>query len=193
MARVRSVDATDDASLVQRARSGDREAFGALVERYMRPAYAVALSVTKRHEDAEDAVQEAFLTALERLDECRKPERFAAWFLTIARNRSRNLVRREALRETVSLPATKGSGLPGPEKETEISELRGRLKEALAKLTGIQREIVLLHDLEGWTHREIAAALTIPEGTVRSHLHYARKALRKLLGSGRERVRSEGQ
>ena len=93
-----------DAGLVRRARAGDGEAFGALVDRYMRAAYAVALSVTGSHEDAEDASQEAFMVALERLEDCRRPERFAGWLMTIVRNRSRNLVRREVLRGTDPMP-----------------------------------------------------------------------------------------
>jgi RNA polymerase sigma-70 factor (ECF subfamily) len=60
--------------------------------------------------------------------------------------------------------------------------LRERLEAAVATLPSIQREIVLLHDLEGWKHREIAERLDIPSGTVRSHLHFARKALRIALG-----------
>ncbi len=66
-----------DGELVHRARKGDEVAFGLLVERYQGPAYAVAYSVTGRREDAEDAAQEAFLVALDRMDECRSPERFA--------------------------------------------------------------------------------------------------------------------
>jgi len=64
-----------DSELVRRARKGEELAFGMLVRRYQRPAYAVALSVTGRHEDAEDAAQEAFLVALDRLDECRRRRR----------------------------------------------------------------------------------------------------------------------
>jgi RNA polymerase sigma-70 factor (ECF subfamily) len=63
----------------------------------------------------------------------------------------------------------------------ETTELRGQLKEALMRLPDMQRQIVLLHDLEGWKHREIADQLDLPCGTVRSHLHFARKALRTAL------------
>lgn len=171
-----------DETLVRRARVGDDRAYGALVTRYMKSAYAVALSVTGRHEDAEDAAQESFLVALQRLDECRNPERFAGWLLTIVRNRSRNLVRRESLRAAEALPPGVSGGGPTPERATEQSMLRERLEAAVATLPSIQREIVLLHDLEGWKHREIAERLDIPSGTVRSHLHFARKALRIALG-----------
>jgi len=167
-----------DAELVRRVRKGDEIAFGLLVERYQRPAYAVALSVTGRHEDAEDAAQESFLVALDRLEECRSPERFGGWLMTIVRNRSKNLVRRESLRETDELPPAARSRVPTPDRATETAELRGMLREALAELPEVQRQVVLLHDLEGWKHREIAEKLDLPCGTVRSHLHFARKALR---------------
>jgi RNA polymerase sigma-70 factor (ECF subfamily) len=140
------------------------------------------MSVTGRHEDAEDAAQEAFLVALQRIEECRNPERFAGWLLTIVRNRSRNLVRRESLRTAEPLPPSASGRGPTPDRETERAELREHLRRALETLTPIQREVVLLHDLEGWKHREIADRLEIPSGTVRSHLHFARKALRGVLG-----------
>lgn len=168
--------------MVLKARRGDERAFGALVERYGRAAYSVAYSVTGRHEDAEDAAQESFLVALERLEECRSPERFAGWLMTIVRNRSRNLVRRESLRETDQVPLSASSSLPAPDRELERVQLQELLREALDGLSEVQREIVLLHDLEGWKHREIADRMGLPSGTVRSHLHFARKALRGALG-----------
>lgn len=175
-----------DGELVRRARGGDEAAFSSLVKRYMRSAYAVALSVTKRHEDAEDAAQESFLVALERLEECRNPEKFGGWLMTIVRNRSRNLLRRENLRDTDPIPESTSSARPQPDRHLETSELRDRLKDALGQLSEVQRQIVLLHDLEGWKHREIAERLDLPSGTVRSHLHFARKALRELLGARME-------
>jgi len=170
-----------DGELVRRARKGEEVAFGLLVKRYQRPAYAVALSVTGRHEDAEDAAQESFLVALDRLDECRSPERFGGWLMTIVRNRSKNLVRRESLRETDELPPGARSRVPTPDRTAEASELRALLQQALQELPEVQRQVVLLHDLEGWKHREIADRLDLPCGTVRSHLHFARKALRSAL------------
>ena len=168
-----------DAYLVRKAQAGDSQAFGVLVGRYMRAAYAVGLSVTGRHDDAEDAAQEAFMVALARLEDCRAPDRFAGWLMTIVRNRARNLVRREVLRDTDVVPETAAARGRTPEKEAEHTELRERLGTALGRIPEVQREIVLLHDLEGWRHREIAEHLGIPSGTVRSHLHFARKSLRQ--------------
>ncbi len=172
-------ESAPDEYLVRRAQAGDSQAFGTLVDRYMRPAYAVSLSVTGRHDDAEDAAQEGIIVALERLDDCRAPDRFAGWLLTIVRNRARNLVRREVLRDTDSVPETAAARGRTPEKATEHAELKERLGAALRRLPEVQREIVLLHDLEGWRHREIAELLGIPSGTVRSRLHFSRKALRQ--------------
>jgi RNA polymerase sigma-70 factor (ECF subfamily) len=175
------VDKPTDGELVRKAREGDTLAFGLLVRRYQRAAYAVALSVVGRHEDAEDAAQEAFLVALERLEECRNPDRFGGWLLTIVRNRSKNLIRRESLRETEEVPAAARSRSPTPDRVTETAELRDLLEGAMKELPEVQREIVMLHDMEGWKHREIAERLDLPPGTVRSHLHFARKALREAL------------
>jgi RNA polymerase sigma-70 factor, ECF subfamily len=174
-------DELSDGALVKRALAGDEEAFALLVRRYQKAAYAVALSVTRKHEDAEDAAQESFLVALDRLEECRNPEKFGGWFLTMVRNRSRNLLRRESLREGDPLPFALATSEGGPDRKAERSELRSRLTAALGELDEVQREVVLLHDLEGWKHREIAEKLNMPAGTVRSHLHYARKRLRGYL------------
>lgn len=171
----------EDAALVRRAREGDGRAYGVLVERYKRAAYGVALSVTKHHADAEDVAQTAFLVALRRLDDCRNPESFGGWLLSIVRNRARNLLRRESVRATEEIPESADSRLPGPDREFERVELRGWLEEALERLTPVQREVVLLHDVQGWKHREIAERLEMPAGTVRSHLHFARKELRRIL------------
>jgi RNA polymerase sigma-70 factor (ECF subfamily) len=172
------MESESDESLVRKAQAGEGQSFGVLVGRYMRAAYAVSLSVTGRHETAEDAAQEAFMVALERLEDCRTPDRFAGWLMTIVRNRARNLVRREVLRDTDVVPETAAARGRTPEESAQHTELLERLESALRRLPEVRREIVLLHDMEGWRHREIAERLGIPSGTVRSHLHFARKSLR---------------
>lgn len=167
-----------DAVLVQRTIEGDARAFEALVRRYLRPAHAVALSVVREPADAEDVCQEAFITALERIEECRQPDRFGAWFLRIVRNRAHSTRRYLAVRDTAPLDAIQASSAANPSRDLDRSELRQRLLDAMDRLTDTQREVLLLHDLEGWKHREIAERLDMPEGTVRSHLSYARKAMR---------------
>ncbi len=176
-------ESPSDGQLVGRARAGDSGAFEALVRRHIRAAYAIALSGTGNPDDAEDVAQDAFVLALEQLDGCRNPERFAAWLFQIVRNRAHNFRRARSVRQAISLDESADVAGPGsPLRDTERAELRSHLLTGLRTLGEVQREVVLLHDLEGWKHREIAASLGIPEGTVRYHLHQARRALRARLG-----------
>lgn len=169
--------------LVERARSGDSAAFEELVRRHLRPAYVVALVELGDPVDAEDVCQDAFVTAIERLEECRQPERFEAWLLQIVRNRARDLRRRRIVRLASPLDEARAKAdSADPARDAERAQLRDRLLAALAELPQVQRQVVLLHDLEEWRHREIAAELGLPEGTVRSHLFHARRTLRALLG-----------
>jgi RNA polymerase sigma-70 factor (ECF subfamily) len=170
-----------DGELVRAALRGGQEAFGLLVTRYQRPAYLVALSVTGNVEDAEDVAQESFLVALKRLEDNRDPDRFGGWFLTIVRNRARNLLRRERIRKTEDLVPELSPGQGGPGRDLNSWEIRDHIERALEGLSEVRKEVLLLHDLEGWKHREIGERLGIPDGTVRSHLHFARKYLRERL------------
>jgi RNA polymerase sigma-70 factor, ECF subfamily len=173
-----------DALLIERVRRGDGDAFDTLMRRHMRAAYAVALAQTGERADAEDVCQDAFVTALERLDKVRRPEAFVGWLLQIVRNRAHNLRRRERVRRALPLDAAgeAPSRGRGPAGQAEDAELRERLAEALKHLSPTQREVVLLYDVQGWTHREIADAVGTSEGAARVHLHHARRALRALLG-----------
>ncbi|HWB41962.1 MAG TPA: RNA polymerase sigma factor [Gemmatimonadales bacterium] len=173
-----------DAELVHSVRQGDRRAAGRLLERYLRACRAVALAVTGVEADADDVCQEALVVAVERIDDCRDPSRFGNWLFQIVRNRARNLVRSPAVRRTVPLDDLAPAPGLSPAAEMERTELRERLLDALAEIPEAHREVVLLHDLEGWKHREIGERLGLPEGTVRSHLHHARRRLRQILGEG---------
>jgi RNA polymerase sigma-70 factor (ECF subfamily) len=178
--------ADTDSRLVARARAGDARAFEELVRRHLRSAHAAALGVLGHEADAEDVCQDAFLTALEKLDECRDPERFAAWLMRIVRNQALNFRERRSLRQ--GEPLEDAAPVSDSSDPAERSELRGRLLAALESLPTSQREVVLLHDLEGWRHREIADLLGTSEGAVRVRLHEARRRLRAVLAgfAGRE-------
>lgn len=168
------------AELVLRARNGDRSAFTALVRAHLRAAYAVALSVLARPADAEDVAQDAFLIAFERLDTCREPDHFSGWFLQIVRNQARNWLAKRRLRD---VPDRESAAEQSAEAMLPDTVLRQRLLDELAQLSTAQREVVLLHDLDGWTHPEIAAALGFSEVMSRQHLFMARRELRAQLGA----------
>ncbi len=173
--------ALTDASLVERARRGDEAAFEMLVRRHYRAAYAVALALLGNQMDAEDVCQEGFIRALERLGDC-EPARFAAWLSRIVRNRAHNYRDYQRVRTAVQFDDTSAASSENSGRHVERSELREVLEAALAELTDVQRQVVLLHDLEGWKHRAIAEMLGISEGACRQHLFHARRALRDRLG-----------
>ena len=171
----------DIGDLVLRARAGNGEAFEQLVRLHMRAAYTVAFGVTNDDADAEDVVQDSFITALERLDDC-EPGRFSGWLLQIVRNRALNFRRAQTVRATAPLEvADHTASSSNPERDASRSELREELTDAMAQLTETQRQVVLLHDLEGYKHREIGELIGISEGASRFHLSTARAALRGML------------
>lgn len=175
-------DPSEDARLVVRAREGDRDAFESLVRRHLRAAHRVALSRTGDRHDADDVCQDAFVRALERIEDCRNPQSFRAWLLAIVRNCAADLTRHgrrsrgEPLQE---LGADEAARLA---EEPVVDEGVGEsLAAAIDELPERQRKVVLMHDYEGWSHREVADELGIAAGTSRYHLHEARKRLRETL------------
>ena len=172
-----------DASLVERTLAGDMTAADVLLRRHFRACYLIALGATGDRTEAEDVCQEAFIQALAKLHECRVPERFPAWLAVIVRNVGHNRRRYSHLRRTDSIVdhAELATHVPTDEA-THRRELRDQLLRALAHLRPVQREVVLLHDLEGLRHREIAARIGLSEAMSRRHLSDARARLRALLG-----------
>lgn len=175
-------DAADERGWILAAQQGNQAAFGQLVTRHQRRAYAVARAIVLNHEDAEDAVQEAFLHAYRALDRFRPDQAFGAWLHRIVANAALDLTRRRKVREADELPETVASPFRDP---AEAGNLKERLQKALAELPPRQRAVIVLHDIEGFKHAEIGTMLGIPEGTARSDLHYARARLRDSLGDFR--------
>jgi len=170
-----------DPALVARAAAGDRESFGALVIRYQESVRRVARAVTGNAEDGDDAAQDAFLSALDRLETYDPSRPFGPWLMRIASNAAIDLVRRRTVRAALPLEPYVASSGPGPADVTEAAEIRRELAAALAELPERQRAAVTLFDVEGYPHAEIASILGVPEGTVRSDVFHARRTLRKAL------------
>ncbi|HET7229330.1 MAG TPA: sigma-70 family RNA polymerase sigma factor [Longimicrobium sp.] len=171
----------DDGVLAERVRAGDAAAFDALVNRYMRRAFAVAYRLMGQKEDAEDLVQEAFMAVLQRIGTFEAGRPFAPWFFRILVNRGLNARKSRSLRAVEAIPEATAAHGPSPEREAERTELRGRLRTAMDALPERQRVIVELFELEGFAGPEIAEILEISDATVRWHLHEARKTLKKAL------------
>jgi len=170
----------EERELVSRARKGDDRGFAGLVRLHQRRAYIVARSIVMTHEDAEDAVQEGFLRAHQAFDRFDPAQAFGAWLNRIVANAALDLARRKKVRSTEELSESMATAFRDPAEDRELNE---RLQAALAQLPPRARSVIVLHDVEGFTHAEIGEMLDIPGGTARSDLHHARQKLRRLLGN----------
>ena len=169
-----------DAALIERVRAGDRAAFDPLVQTYMRHAFRMAYRVVGHREDAEDLVQESFLAAYQYLDSFDTTRPFGPWLTRIVMNRGANLRRARARRATE--PETDAvSPAPSALDDSTRAEMRDVLTQALGTLNERQRMIVTLFDVDGLTSTEIGEQLELAPGTVRWHLHEARRILRGAL------------
>jgi RNA polymerase sigma-70 factor (ECF subfamily) len=169
-----------DAALVRRVRDGDTAAFDEIVKAYMRPVFQVAYRVVGHREDAEDLVQDCFLAAFQYLDSYDVDRPFGPWITRIVLNRGANLRRSRARRATE--PETDAvSPAPSALDETTRAEARAKLEEVMATLNERQRTIVTMFDVDGMTSTEIGERLELAPGTVRWHLHEARRVLRAAL------------
>jgi RNA polymerase sigma-70 factor, ECF subfamily len=174
-----------EAELAARARAGDRTAFGQLVEKFATQARRIALAVLQDPHDADDAAQDAFLAALVKLDQYDPRRPFGPWLMRIVANAATDRRRRRRVRQAEPLAPELTGGGPRPDTSAERSALGDRLRAALQELPERRRIAVVLFDVEGYSHAEIAGILGIPEGTVRSEVFHARRRLRDLMADWR--------
>jgi RNA polymerase sigma-70 factor (ECF subfamily) len=191
-ASVRSLVETE---FIERLKIGEAEAFDALVVRYSADIYAVLYRLTEDAEEAADLTQETFLSALKAIKKFRGEADLKTWLVRIAINESRNRFRwwtRRRREKTVSLDAPVGESettlaetvsgnCANPEETILQRERENRLTKALGELPEIFREVVVLCDIEGLRYEEIAAALEVNIGTVKSRIARGREELRRKL------------
>ncbi|MEO8294508.1 MAG: sigma-70 family RNA polymerase sigma factor [Gemmatimonadota bacterium] len=175
-----------DHDLAQQAAQGDSDAFSKLIDRHAAAARRLARTVLQNSEDADDAAQDGFLLAWRHIDRYDPNRPFAPWLMRIVMNAAADLRRKRKVRSTEQLPPGAPARGGSPEEETDRTLFRTELTEALKQLPDRQRTAVVLFDAEGYGHADIAAILGIPEGTVRSDVFHARRALRKALTQFRE-------
>lgn len=169
----------EDGVLARRATAGDGDAFGVLVERYGAPARRVARAILGMGEDADDAVQDGFIAAWHAIARYDQARPFRPWLTRIVANAALDLGRKRRVRHTVTIPESVASGTVLPDRATDHALFRERLRSALGELPERQRIAVVLFDAEGYSHSEVAEVLKVPEGTVRSYVFHARRALRR--------------
>jgi RNA polymerase sigma-70 factor (ECF subfamily) len=183
-------DVVVENDLVSQAQNGDRAAFGELVCRYHSRVINIIYRMCGNSAVAEDAAQEAFLNAWQRLTQFRLGSRqnsFRSWLYRIALNAALDILRGEKVQVDIEdLPlASTGAGL---EDGLEHKESLRQVRQAVMALPGASRAVLVLKEYEGLSYREIADTLDIPLGTVMSRLNYARNQLALRLRSVMEVV-----
>jgi RNA polymerase sigma-70 factor (ECF subfamily) len=184
---------TPDRTLVSRARDGEVAAREQLAHDAGRSAYVFALQMTGQPEVAKDIAQESLVRFFRSLDRFDADQPVDPWLFSIVRNQVRDNARRERVRRHDSLDAWLAEGgqkAAGPEGDpalmAERRELQQRVWRAISQLGDAHREIIVLRDYNDLPYREIAKVLAIPQGTVMSRLHAARKRLREILRTEHE-------
>ncbi|MCK4602228.1 MAG: sigma-70 family RNA polymerase sigma factor [Phycisphaerae bacterium] len=186
----------EDAALIERVRTGDMQAFGALVTKYQDRVFNMLCRMCSRSADAEELTQETFLKALEKIGQFRGASRFYTWLFRIAANlaishrRRGRRIRFQSLdgpaesnchQAAVLTAAIAGCRQPPPDAAAMSADATRRLEEAIEQLDGEYRLVILLREMEEMDYAEIAQVLAVPVGTVKSRLHRARSMLREKL------------
>jgi RNA polymerase sigma-70 factor (ECF subfamily) len=173
--------AHEEAVMLERARAGDRDAYGELLRRHGRGLRALAYRLLGDRDRMDDALQEAYVRAFRALPRFRGDSSFATWLYRIVYNAClEELGRARRMADDVRLDAMAEPTDPSAQLEDTIV-LRSRLADALAELQPEDRAAVLLVDAQGFDYRSAGEVLGIPEGTVASRLNRARGALRRAL------------
>jgi RNA polymerase sigma-70 factor, ECF subfamily len=186
--------ADPDAALVHAARSGDFDAFERLVERHERPVYTLAIRIVRNAQDAEEVVQETFLSVVEHLKDFHEESAFRTWLVRIATNHALKILRKRKGLPVLALNGHDDSddeSLPHPQfiapwtedpaRLAQQREARQLIDEALASLEEKYRLVFLLRDVEGLSTQEAAEALGITTNNVKVRLLRARLMLREKL------------
>jgi RNA polymerase sigma-70 factor (ECF subfamily) len=181
-----------DWELVRQCKSGDREAFRELVERYQRKTVAIAFGILHDREDAMEVAQEAFAKVFTSIQKFKEEASFYTWLyritvnLAIDRQRQRNrqpLLERDdqGEGENARIESVPDTAETDPYERVKDQELAERIHAALAELTPAHKAVILLREIEGLSYEEISEVLQCSRGTVMSRLHYARKKLQSRL------------
>src|SRR6201994_839959 len=178
----------EEMDLIRRARLGEMGAYDTLVRRYQERIYATLYHMTSNHEDANDLAQESFIKAYSALKSFKGGSSFYTWLYRIAVNKTINFLKQRKNKYHLSLNDMDINAENDPDlvalasdktpfRDANLSELQKKLNEALLKLSEPHRMVVVLHDVQGQSHDEIAEIMGCNIGTVRSRLFYARQQL----------------
>ncbi|MDA8775848.1 sigma-70 family RNA polymerase sigma factor [Opitutales bacterium] len=180
-------------NFVKCAKSGDLEAFDSLIIMFRERLYGVIYNMTFNHDDASDLTQESFVKAFRSLNKFKEKSSFFTWIYRIGVNLTLSYLQKKKTRSFFSFDQCVSEGISSKNSErfsskecnsvrtTLLNELHEKLNEALLKLSDKHRTIVVLFEIDGLSHKEIASIMKCTEGTVRSRLHYAKIQLQSYL------------
>ena len=173
----------DEKTALRRAQKGDQAAFAWLVEAYQGPVYRLALRMGLRPEDAEEAAQNAFLAAWRGLPSFRGEAKFSTWLYRLASNAAVDILRREKKYENQwdIEDLQRPDAAPSPQEQVERQDTQQAVRQAMASLPPEFRQVLVLRYLQEMSYQEIAQALALPEGTVKSRINRAKGQLKALL------------
>ena len=175
--------------LIRRAKAGEAQAVEGLILAHQGALYAFILRMSGRAEVAEDIVQEALVRVLKNLDRFDTRFRFSTWLFTIAKRLYVNSIQKLGPSYDTEAIALREGDFVNPGRASARSEIlanaRSLIGTLLAGLSEQQREVILLFHQQNWSISEIGEYLRMPEGTVKSHLHRARRRMRRLIVSSR--------
>ena len=168
--------------LIARCRAGERSAFQRIYQLYSKSMYNVAYRIVGNEDDADDVLQESFISAFNNLDHYRGDATFGAWLKRIVINKAINVLKRKKME---ALPEDDRWDVPDESyEEPEYEDLTvERVKKAIQQLPDGYRSVLSLYLLEGYDHQEIGEILGVSESTSKSQLNRAKNKLRELLNS----------
>ncbi|MHC5022956.1 MAG: RNA polymerase sigma factor [Planctomycetota bacterium] len=179
------MDKKAEIALVTQAKAGNARAIEALIRAHQEALYAFILRMSGRPDVAEDIVQEAFVRVLKNIDRFDSRFRFSTWIFTIAKRLYVNASQKHKPSYDSDTVGSRQGRMPTPgrlvSRHETMRNIRGVLDAALGDLNQQQREIILLFHQQCWPITDIADHLQMPEGTVKSHLHRARKRMRRMI------------
>ena len=173
----------DDADLLAKVVDGDHDAFATLMRKHEDRVFSVCLRIMGSRAAALDATQETFLTLYRKANQYQATAAVGTWLYRIAVNTCYDLLRKERRRPSEAMPTYLDPGDPRAEDPFTSVELRPSVEAALATLSVDFRAVVVLSDIEGMSLPEVAEALDVPVGTVKSRLFRARRQLAGVLGN----------
>lgn len=188
----RQQEACEDALFIERVQAGEVAIFDKLINKYRERLYSVIYNLTSNREDAADLTQEAFIKAFRSINKFKGKSSFFTWVYRIAVNTTISHLKKNRFRRFFSFDTIQEEGASSEvldllsskvtsEKTVFLKELQEKLNEALQTLSIPHRTVIILHEIEGLSHQEIARIVDCSEGTVRSRLHYAKQQLQVLL------------